>query len=64
MHRNIYLNTANCGTEIKLTDEFKKKFLLVPLTQVTQDTTQFISTAIEGEILFWYQHRQCVFLPL
>ncbi len=43
----IYLSTAKSGTEIKLTEDFTE-ILAVPLTQ---DTTQFVSTTIEGEIL-------------
>ena len=43
----VYLNTAKYGTEIKLTEDFTE-ILAVPLTQ---DTTQFVSTTIEGEIL-------------
>ena len=46
-HDNVYLNTAKYGTEIKLTEDFTE-VLAVPLTQ---DTTQFVSTTIEGEIL-------------
>ena len=43
----IYLNTAQYATEIKLTEDFTE-ILAVPLTQ---DTTQFVSTTIEAEIL-------------
>lgn len=43
----IYLNTTKYGTEIKLTEDFTE-ILAVPLTQ---DTTQFVSTTMEGEIL-------------
>lgn len=46
-HDNIHLNTAKYGTEIKLTGDFTE-VLAVPLTQ---DTTQFVPTTIEGEIL-------------
>lgn len=46
-HDNVYLNTAKYGTEIKLTEDFTE-VLAVPLTQ---DTTQLVSTTIEGEIL-------------
>ena len=46
-HDNIYLNTAKYGTEIKLIGDFTE-VLAVPLTQ---DTTQFVPTTIEGEIL-------------
>ena len=40
-----YLNTAKYGMEIKLTDS--TEVLAVPL--ITQDTTQFVTTTIQGE---------------
>ena len=40
-------HTSQYGTEIKLTEDFTE-ILAVPLTQ---DTTQYVSTTIEGEIL-------------
>jgi len=40
----VYLNTAKYGMEIKLTNS--TEVLAVPLTQ---DTTQFVTTAIQGE---------------
>ena len=46
-HDNVYLNTAKYGTEITLTEDFTE-VLALPLTQ---NTTQFVSTTIEGEIL-------------
>ena len=46
-HYNIYLNTAKYGTEVKLTQDFTE-VLAMPLTQ---DTTQFVSTTVEGEML-------------
>ena len=46
-HDKVYLNTAKHGTEIKFTDDFTE-VLAVPLTQ---DTTQFVSTTIQGEVV-------------
>jgi len=40
----VYLNTVKYGMEIKLTDS--TEVLAVPLTQ---DTTQFVTTTIQGE---------------
>ena len=47
-HDNLYLSTVKYGTEIQLTGDFTE-VLAVPLTQ---DTTQFVSTTTEGEILY------------
>lgn len=46
-NETIYLNTAKYGTEIRLTEDFTE-ILAVPLTQ---DTTQFVSTTVKGEIM-------------
>ena len=46
-HYNIYLNTAKYGTEVKRTQDFTE----VSAMPLTQDTTQFVSSTIEGEIL-------------
>jgi len=40
----VYLNTAKYGMEIKLTD-----FTEVLAVPQTQDTTQFVTTTIQGE---------------
>ena len=46
-HGNVYLNTEKYRMEIKLTEDFTE-VLAVPLTQ---DTAQFVSTTIQGEII-------------
>lgn len=47
-HDNVYLNAVKYGTEIQLTKDFTE----VSAVPLTQNTTQFVSTTIEGEILY------------